>query len=163
MRSRLGTWTLGQLDGADRGLVRGFVPRYELDVGGGRRLLAVHGTPDSFLDTIEPDASEAELAELLGDAAALAAGHTHVQWERRLGERVVLNPGRVSGPLGGRELRSVRSDFDGTADYAVLTVERDELSVELCRVEYPLDELRRAIHDSGMPDGEQLTPVLNVS
>jgi putative phosphoesterase len=156
LRSRLGAWTLGQLDDDERHLIRGFVPSHELDLGGGRRLLSVHGTPDSFLDTIEPDASEAELAELLGDATALAAGHTHVQWQRRLGGRVVLNPGRVSGPLGGRELRSVRSDFDGTSEYALLTVDGDEVSVELRRVDYPLVEFRRAVLESGMPRAEQL-------
>ena len=104
----------------------------------------MHGTPTSFLDKIDPDASEAKLRELLGDAAALAAGHSHVQWQRRIGERVVFNPGRVGGPLGGRKLATFRSDFDGTADYAVLTAERDELTVELRRVEYPLEEFRRA-------------------
>ena len=163
LRSRLGAWSLEQLDEGDRDVVRSFAPRYELDLGRGRRLVCVHGTPDSFLDTIEPDASETELAELLGEAAALAAGHTHVQWQQRVGERVVVNPGRVSGPLGGRELRSVRSDFDGTSDYALLTVAGDELSVDLRRVEYPLHELRRAILDSGMPGAEQLTSLLNVS
>jgi predicted phosphodiesterase len=163
VRSRLGAWSLEQLDEGDRDVVRGFARRHELDLGRGRRLVCVHGTPDSFLDTIEPDASETELAELLGDAAALAAGHTHVQWQRRVGERVVVNSGRVSGPLGGRELRSVRSDFDGTSEYALLAVEGDELSVDLRRVEYPLDELRRAILDSGMPHAEESARLLDVS
>ena len=147
LRSRHGACALAQLDEDDRELVRGFLPAHELDLGGGRRLRCVHGTPSSFLEKIEPDASEAELRELLGDAAALAAGHSHVQWQRRLGDRVVLNPGRVGGPLGGRKLRSLRSDFDGTADYAILTAAGGELSVELRRVEYPLEELRRAIEE----------------
>jgi predicted phosphodiesterase len=163
LRSLLGAWTLAQLDEGDREVIRGFVPTHELDLGGGRRLLSVHGTPTSFLDTIKPEASDAELEELLGDAAALAAGHTHVQWQRRVGDRVVVNPGRVSGPLGGRKLRSLRSDFDGTADYAILTAEGDELSVELRSVAYPLDELRRAILDSGMPRTEQLTRLVKLS
>jgi predicted phosphodiesterase len=155
LRDRLGAWTLAQLDEDDRELVRGFAPMLELDLGGGRRLLCVHGTPSSFLEKIDPDASEAELCELLGDAAALAAGHSHVQWQRRLADRVVFNPGRVGGPLGGRKLPTLRSDFDGTADYAVLTAERDELTVELRRVAYPLEELRRGL--------EELTRLANVS
>jgi predicted phosphodiesterase len=121
LRDWLGAWTLAQLDEDDRELVRGFAPTLELDLGGGRSLLCVHGTPLSFLEKIDPDASETELRELLDDAAALAAGHSHVQWQRRLGDRVVFNPGRVGGPLGGRKLATLRSDFDGTADYAVLT------------------------------------------
>lgn len=155
LRDRHGAWTLAQLDDDDRELVRGFAPTHELDLGEGRRLLCVHGTPTSFLDKIDPDASEAELRELLGDAAALAAGHSHVQWCRRVGDRVVLNPGRVGGPLGGRKLATFRSDFDGTADYALLTAERDALSVELRRVEYPLEELRREL--------EELTRLLELS
>jgi putative phosphoesterase len=151
LRSLLGAWTLEQLGAGDRDLIRGFVPTHELDLGGGRSLLSVHGTPTSFLDTIEPHVSDAELEELLGGATALAAGHTHEQWQRRVGERVVLNPGRISGPFGGRALRSTRSDFDGTADYAVLAVDSDGLAAELRRVEYSLDELRRAVRDSGMP------------
>jgi predicted phosphodiesterase len=115
----------------------------------------VHGTPTSFLEKIDPDASEAELRALLGGAAALAAGHSHVQWQRRIGERIVFNPGRVGGPLGGRKLATLRSDFDGTADYAVLTAQGNELTVELRRVEYPLEELRRAI--------EELTRLADVS
>jgi putative phosphoesterase len=155
LRERLGAWTLAQLDEDDRELVRGFAPAHELDLGGGRRLLCVHGTRSSFLEKIDPDASEAELRELLGDAAALAAGHSHVQWQRRIGERVVFNPGRVGGPLGERKLATFRSDFDGTADYAVLTAEGDELTVELHRVEYPLEELRRGL--------EELTRLADVS
>jgi predicted phosphodiesterase len=157
LRDQLGAWTLAQLDEDDRELLRGFAPTHEFDVGlgGGRRLLCVHGTPSSFLEKIDPDASEAELRELLGDAAALAAGHSHVQWQRRVGDRVVFNPGRVGGPLGERKLASFRSDFDGTADHAILTVEGDELTVELRRVEYPLEELQRGL--------EKLTRLANVS
>jgi putative phosphoesterase len=146
-RSRFGAWALAQLDEDDRELVRGFPPTHELDLGGGRRLLCVHGTPSSFLEKIDPDASEGELRALLGDASALAAGHSHVQWQRRLGDRVVLNPGRVGGPLGGRKLPSLRSDFDGTADYALLTSDGDGLTVELRRVEYPLEELQAALQE----------------
>lgn len=155
LRSRLGMWALAQLGEEDRELVRGFAPRLELDLGGGRRLLCVHGTRSSFLEKIDPDASETELREHLGDATALAAGHSHVQWQRRIGDRVVFNPGRVGGPFGGRKLATLRSDFDGTADYAVLTAEGDELTVELRGVDYPLEELRRSL--------EELTRLANVS
>jgi predicted phosphodiesterase len=146
-RFLLGAWTLAQLDEDDRELVRGFAPTLELDLGDGRRLLCVHGTPTSFLDTIDADASESELRGLLGDAAALAAGHSHIQWQRQVGDRVVFNAGRVSGPLGGRKLPSLRSDFDGTADYAILTADDGELLVELRRVDYPLEKLRRGLDE----------------
>ena len=162
-RSRMGAWALKQLGEADREVMCGFAATHELELGDGRRLLAVHGTPTSSLDGIDSEASEDELAELLGDAAALAAGHTHLQWQRRVGERVVLNPGRVGGPFGGRELPSTRSDHDGTAEYAILTEDDGGLSVELCRVGYSLEELRRALLESGMPHAEESARLLDVS
>jgi putative phosphoesterase len=149
-RSDLGEWARERLGEDGLAAIAAFPDTYELDLGEGRRLLCVHGTPTSRIDPIEPTATDEDLAELLADAAVLAAGHTHEQWQRRVGDRIVLNPGRISGPFGGRALRSTRSDFDGTADYAVLAA-ADSLSVELRRVEYSLDELRRAVHESGMP------------
>jgi predicted phosphodiesterase len=162
-RSRMGAWALEQLDEGDRDVVRGFAATHEVELGGGRRLLAVHGTPTSTVDTIEPGARERELLDLLGDAAALAAGHTHVQWQRRLGERIVFNPGRVGGPFGGRELPSTKSDHDGTAEYAILTADESGLSVEFRRVDYSLEELRRALLASGMPHAEEAAKLLGVS
>jgi hypothetical protein len=70
-----------------------------------------------------------------------------------IGERLVVNPGRISGPFAGRAMRSTR-DFDGTADHAVLTAEPGRLSVELRRVAYSLEELRRITLESGMPHAE---------
>jgi putative phosphoesterase len=150
-RSDLGEWARERLGEDGLAALAACPDTYELELGDRGRLLCVHGTPTSRVDAVESTATEEELAELLGDAAALAAGHTHEQWQRRIGDRIVLNPGRISGPFGGRRLRSTRSDFDGTADYAVLTTEPDRLSVELRRTEYSLDELRRVVRESGMP------------
>jgi putative phosphoesterase len=155
VRSDLGEWARERLGEDGLGAVAAFPDTYELELGDGRRLLCVHGTPTSRIEKVEPTARDEELVELLGHATVLAAGHTHEQWQRQVGERLVVNPGRISGPFGGRVLRSTRSDFDGTADYAVLTAEAGSLSVELRRVEYPLEELRRVTLESGMPHAEE--------
>ena len=151
LRSDMGEWARERLGEDGLAAVAAFPDTYELELGDAGRLLCVHGTPTSRIDPIEATATDEELADLLGDARVLAAGHTHEQWQRRVGDRIVLNAGRISGPFGGRVLRSTRSDFDGTADYAVLTADRGTLSVELGRVEYSLEELHRAVRESGMP------------
>jgi putative phosphoesterase len=156
LRSDLGEWARERLGEDGLAAVAAFPDRYELELGDGGRLLCVHGTPTSRIDKVEPTASDAELLELLGDATVLAAGHTHEQWQRRVGERVVLNTGRISGPFGGRVLRSTRSDFDGSADYAVLTAEAGRIEVELRQTAYSLEELRRATLESGMPHAEEI-------
>jgi putative phosphoesterase len=154
-RSDLGEWARERLGEDGLAALAALPDTYELDLGDGGRLLCVHGTPTSRIDRVDATATDEELLELLGDATVLAAGHTHEQWQRRVGERVVLNSGRISGPFCGRVMRSTRSDFDGTADYAILTAEAGGLSVELGRVEYPLHEFRRVTLESGMPHAEE--------
>jgi predicted phosphodiesterase len=163
VRSDLGEWARDRLGEDGLAAVAGFLDTYELELGDGGRLLCVHGTPTSRIDCVDATATDDELLELLGDATVLAAGHTQEQWQRRAGKRLVLNPGRISGPLGGRVLRSTRSDFDGTADYAVLTAEAGRLSVELRRIAYSLDELRKITLESGMPHAEEVARLLDVS
>jgi putative phosphoesterase len=155
-RSDMGEWARECLGDDGLALLAELPDTLELELGNGRRLLCVHGTPWSRIEKVEPTATDEELAELLRDATVLAAGHTHEQWQRRVGERLVLNPGRIFGPFGGRVLRSTRSDFDGTADYAVLSVDGDRLSVDLRRVSYSLDELRRVTLESRMPHAEEV-------
>jgi hypothetical protein len=46
-------------------------------------------------------------------------------------------------------------DLDGTAEYAILSVEGSRLSADLRRVPYSLAELRRVTLESGMPHAEE--------
>jgi predicted phosphodiesterase len=162
-RSDLGEWARERLGEEGLAAVAAFPDTYELDLGDSGRLLCVHGTPTSRIDRIDETAPADELLELLGTATVLAAGHTHEQWQRRVGERLVVHPGRISGPLAGRAMRSTRDDFDGTADYAILTAEAGRLSVELRRVAYSLEELRRITLESGMPHAAEVAKRLDVS
>jgi predicted phosphodiesterase len=122
----------------------------------------VHGTPTSRVDRIESTAPDEELLELLGDATVLAAGHTHEQWQRRVGDALVLNPGRIGKDFAAL-LEGDNQDLDGNADYAVLSVEGSRLSLALHRVPYSLEELRRVTLESGMPHAEEAARLLNVS
>ncbi len=74
----------------------------------GVRVAFWHARPGSDMDGIYPDASSAELAEMLDRAECdvLAVGHTHVPFALRVGTRLVCNPGAV--------LRSPAQPMDGT-------------------------------------------------
>jgi predicted phosphodiesterase len=161
-RSDIGAWARAQLGEQGLAALQAFPGTYELDLDGHGRLLCVHGTPTSRIDRIESAAPEEELLELLGDAAGLAAGHTHEQWQRRVGARLVLNPGRVGKDFGAVFDGDLR-DLDGSAEYAVLSMEGARLSADLCRVPYSLEELRRVTLESGMPHAEEAARRLDVS
>ena len=64
----------------------------------GVRVAVRHGTPNSDMDGIYPDASDADLESWLrrAEADVLIAGHTHVPLERHVaGGKLVVNPGAL--------------------------------------------------------------------
>jgi predicted phosphodiesterase len=153
-RSAIGAWARERLGDEGLAALAAFPDTCELDLSDGGRLLCVHGTPTSRVARVESAAPDDELLELLGGATVLAAGHTHEQWRRRIGDRLVLNPGRVGKDFGA-VLEGDMRDLDGVAHFAVLSVEGSRLSVDLRRVPYSLDELRRVTLESGMPHAEE--------
>lgn len=161
-RSDIGAWARGRLGDAGLAALAAFPDTYELELGDGGRLLSVHGTPTSRVDRVEATATDEELASFLGDATVLAAGHTHEQWQRRVGERLVLNPGRVGKDFGAVLEGDIR-DLDGAAEYAILSAEGPRLAADLRRVPYSLAELRRVTLESGMPHAAEAAGRLDVS
>jgi predicted phosphodiesterase len=161
-RSDIGAWARARLGEDGLAALTALPDMCELELEGGGRMLCVHGTPTSRVDRIEATAPDDELLELLEDAAVLAAGHTHEQWQRRVGDRLVLNPGRVGKDFGAVFEGELR-DLDGSAHYAVLSANGDRLSADLRRVPYSLEELRRVTVESGMPHAEEAARRLDVS
>ena len=144
-------WTLSQLDASHVEQIRSFAPvvRRELD---GVSLLLFHGSPRSYDDVLLPEAGGAALEPFLGhDAALLAGGHTHLQWTRRIGDGLYVNPGSVgisydrhADPLVLRPL----------AEWALVTVADGSVAVEFRQVPYAVDDVWDAAKRSGRPHAE---------
>ena len=100
------------------------------------RVRVVHGHPDDPDRYTYPDDVE---ADLLGSESVLVLGHTHVQHVEHFDDGVVLNPGSVGQPRDG----------DPRAAYA--TVDLDDGSVDLHRVEYDVERVVEAVEDAGLP------------
>jgi predicted phosphodiesterase len=145
VRGDIGAWAIERLGPERIATIASFPAHVELDLGG-ERLLCVHGTKESDVASIEPGATDDELARQAHGAHLLAHGHTHVQWLRRTRKTTVFNPGRIGCDLD-RVLRGMEHDLDGWAEYAI--VERTR--VELRRTPYDLERLCVAILESGMP------------
>ncbi len=115
--------------------------------GPGPTVALVHGTPT--LNTVywTEDRSDdfcLKMARLAGLEAGdvIAFGHTHKPWHREVEGTHFVNTGSVGRPKDG----------DWRAGYVLLDVSAGETRVEFVRVEYNLDEARRAIHESELPD-----------
>jgi putative phosphoesterase len=144
-------WTLSQLEGRHLEQIRDFVPTLELEVDG-HRLVLFHGSPHSHLDVLLPE-RETDLEPWSVDADLLAGGHTHRQWTRRIGDALFVNPGSVGLAYDWHQPEE-DFKFDAVAEYALVTVDAAQVSVEFRRVPYPLEELREVGLASGRPHVE---------
>jgi putative phosphoesterase len=106
---------------------------------GGRRFLLVHGTPRDPLDEYlfnDPETWAKRVADAKADVVCV--GHSHMQFNLRAGETVVINPGSVGNPRDG----------DPRAAYAVI----DGGKVELKRVAYPVEQTIARTEATDIPD-----------
>jgi len=108
-------------------------------------LVHSHPDPDRRGDYVFPD-DTADLQPFFDEYSGIIHGHTHVQYERTVDGRRVINPGSVGQPRDG----------DRRAAYAVLDTERN--TVDLHRTQYDIDRVYHEIAISDLPtaSGERL-------
>ena len=149
-------WSLSQLTEDDRAFIANFQPTVTVNLEDDIDLLCFHGSPTSFDDIILPAAPEEEFQKILGPYAdrILTGGHTHAQQIRRNGERFFFNPGSV-----GFAYSHYQPDgqflADPWAEYAILTVEKGQTSLEFRRVHFEVRELIRIYRASGRPFADE--------
>lgn len=99
----------------------------------------VHATPRDPLDEYlfgEKEVWERRLEST--EADIVCVGHTHHPFVLELGNKRVLNPGSVGQPRDG----------DPRAAYAVI----EDGRIQLCRVEYPIEETIRSLDRLEIPE-----------
>lgn len=106
---------------------------------GGVRFLLLHATPRDPLDEylLRDEAAWARRLERV-DADILCVGHSHMQFQLRIGEKMVINPGSVGLPRDG----------DPRAAFAII----EDGRVELKRVEYPVEETVAQVEQTAWED-----------
>lgn len=135
----VGGWSATKLDDAQLARVRAWPLSVEVDVPGLGTVLFCHATPRSdlpILTRVTPDAAVAE--ELAGTTAdVVVCGHTHVQYDRRVGPLRVVNAGSVGMPYEGAP----------GARWALL----DADAVELVSTPYDAEAALEALARAGFP------------
>jgi hypothetical protein len=113
-------------------------------------LLVCHANPHSLEDRIEPTMSDRELREVLGEtrAAAIAFGHHHVCFVRRVDRTLLVDVSAVGNPKDG----------DLRCKYGVLTWDAPSRAwnAELRKLPYPLEETKAQIRASTLPNPERV-------
>jgi putative phosphoesterase len=136
------TWTAKQLTEEQLDFVRSWpevVSRDVVDLG---TVLFCHGSPRSDEEILTAISPPKRLDPILDGVQerVVVCGHTHVQFDRRLGDRRLVNAGSVGLPYEGEA---------GIACWGLLGPD-----VELRRARYDVQRALEALDESGYPDGD---------
>ena len=149
-------WSLSQLSTSDREFIAEFQATITISLEKDLELLCFHASPDSFDDVIAPAAPQEVFQKYLGKYAEriLTGGHTHAQQVRRNGEFFFFNPGSV-GLVFSEFQNEDKLRADRWAEYAILTVENGNTSLEFRRIPYDMQALAQIYRTSGRPFAEE--------
>jgi hypothetical protein len=142
-------WSREQLGEDGLEFLRGFEPT--VDAG---PLLCCHATPRSNEEVILPATPHEHLEDVLANVAAraVATGHVHLQWLRRVGRTLWFSVGSIGLVWEHREpLDEV--PFHAVSEYAV--VDGDSLAVEFRRIPFDVEELIADACAKDFPDFER--------
>jgi putative phosphoesterase len=133
-------WTASRLKEEQLGFVRAWPETVSLDVDGLGPVLFCHGSPRSDEEILTAITPPKRLDPILDGVqeSVVVCGHTHVQFDRRLGDRRLVNAGSVGLPYESEA---------GIACWVLLGPD-----VELRRACYDVDLAVRALEGSGYPD-----------
>ena len=107
-----------------------------------KKLLMVHGSPESIEEHIYPNTSRERLRELISgrDVDLIIVGHSHRQFSRTIDGVSIINPGSV-----GRA-----DDNNPKAAYAIIGF--NPFSVEMVRVSYDIEAGAHSIRKEKLPE-----------
>jgi predicted phosphodiesterase len=146
-------WSREQLGTEGLEFLQTFEPTVEVE-----RILGCHATPKSNEDVILPSTARDEVDRALEGvaAAAVAAGHVHLQWLRRFDATLWFCVGSV-GLVYEQKDPPDPVPFRPCSEYAIVSTE--SLSVEFRRIPFDVDELLGVAHAKDFPSYETWAPM----
>ena len=124
-------WTADQLTDDQRKMLTSLEETVVVDVTGIGPVLFCHGSPRSDEETITTATPDDRIEDMLAGVAqpTVVCGHTHAQFQRRVGDHTIVNAGSVGLPFGeagaywtmlGPDLDLRRTDYDYEAAAAAI-------------------------------------------
>lgn len=136
-------WTARQLHPEHERLLAGWPPTCRVEIPGLGEVLFCHATPRSDTEVFTRQTPEDRLLRLFAglDATVAVCGHTHMQFDRRVGKLRVVNAGSVGMPFGD------------PGAYWLLLGPDDE--VQLRRTPYDLGRAAERIRGTSYPEAQE--------
>jgi predicted phosphodiesterase len=133
-------WVVGQLEDRHRDFIAGLPEQVELEVEGVGRVLFCHGSPRSDEEMILKTTPDEWLREMLAgvEADLVVCGHTHMQFDRSVDGRRVVNAGSVGLPYGAPGAHWLRLGPD--VEHMRTPYDSDSFADRVKTLEWPLAE-----------------------
>ena len=146
---RVAAYAASKIDREHRDLLASFAERLILEVEGVGQILFCHGSPRGDEEIVTVATLEGRLREILAgvDQDIVVCGHTHAQFDRRVGGKRVINAGSVGMPYQGKPVG---------AFWLLLGAG----SVSLRRSDYDLDRAVERIRATRYVDAEDMAEIL---
>lgn len=136
-------WAHDHLSATSRKYLRDLPHDYRTSLHG-KRILLVHGTPESNEEPLTPGTPIKRLRELAqkSEADIIIAGHSHQAFAKQVDGVWIINTGSVGRP----------DDGNPKACYALLSFTPDSIQVKHYRVAYDTERVAADIRALGLPD-----------
>lgn len=149
-------WCAEQLQEEDFQFLRTFRPLVEVPLDNSQHLLCFHGSPRSNTDIILAMTPPTNVDELLAGhrAPVMAGGHTHLQMMRQHKGIMLINAGSVGMPFE-QALFIHAPRYLPWAEYAIVTVRRGVIDIDLRRLPVDLEAVRDTARRNSFPDAQE--------
>ncbi len=146
---RAAAFAASKIDRGHRDLLASFSERLVVEVEGVGQVLFCHGSPRSDEEIVTSATTEGRFRGILAgvDQDLVVCGHTHAQFDRRVGAKRGVNAGSVGMPYQGKPVG---------AFWLLLGTD----GVSLRRSDYDLDRAVERIRATGYPDAEDVARIL---
>jgi len=147
-------WCLSKLSTEDMAFLKSFHKTLHIPLSLKESMLCYHGSPKSTIEAILPDTLDNKLDQLFTFDKSIkvaVGGHTHFQMLQKYKETLIINPGSVGMAFRNPSLSMQSPTLLPVAEYAILEVNKGNISVELKSIRYNLIELKALIQNSDMP------------
>lgn len=146
-------WGRARLTNADYDFIKSFQTTHEVFFEHNIHLLAFHGSPLSTTHLIKATTDSKLLDEYFAGQTAkvLIGGHSHIQMQRRYGDKLILNSGSVGNAFVFAFSPGNPPSLLPWAEYAIVSQINNTFDVDLRRVYFDIPKLVKLIEESDLP------------
>jgi putative phosphoesterase len=150
-------WTLKRITKEEIEFISSFKKTLSLKMENDVELHCYHGSPSASYELISQTMPEADLAKIFEktNAGILAGGHIHQPMMRRIGSRILINPGSVGCAWVwiGQGMFPILQPW---AEYAIVDVKNRCTNIEMIRVSFDNEKAKKAMSGTDNPLKEWL-------